>query len=726
MIGESTRQRFERSTLRRLRALKRRLRWYLVLDGAAVVSAALLASVLVTLGADWTLRLGWDMRLTQLATLLIVIAVVVWRVIVRPLRVPICNEHMALLVERRCPDLQSRLISAVEFSDPRLVGPLRAVRPCPAMIEAVVRQAEEEAAHLRFRDTLNHGRARRRGAATIVCLGALVLLTMSAPETMGRWFRRNVLLANADWPQRNQLTVEGLTDGKMVVPRGDDATISAVVDEGFEPPRQAYLRYEGDSGLRGREQMPAVRAETIRFTHTFERIDETLHCQITGGDAVTDWFTIEVVDRPRLSGVRLGIVPPRYTNLEPYELRAGQTVAEGLKGSGIRFHITTNKAVAKANLIRQIGGEKTDLGPAERIGEQAFAGSDRPGATATYHFLLADETGLTNLSERVPPVRFTVRLMADTPPKVKMKIKGLGEMVTPEAVLPIETDFSDVYGLASAELLYAPSGSGAEPAAITEPMPGFEIGTKTFARTLDWSVATHGLAEGDRFSLHAQASDFDDVSGPNVGKSATVVLRVVSRDELLGELDRREQEYRQDFERILRQQEELYSDLLTWSGVLDSQVDPQKRGQQFARLARRQRDQAGRLTTLRMQFEQVLSELRVNQLSSPAIERRLGGGVIEPINALARAGMPEAAERLDDLSQGETPERIQAARDAQDALLASMRAILDSMRKWEGFQEAVILLRDVLKMQRKLIRETERRVESEIFGTEPAREPSKE
>ena len=53
-----------------------------------------------------------------------------------------------------------------------------------------------------------------------------------------------------------------------------------------------------------------------------------------------------------------------------------------------------------------------------------------------------------------------------------------------------------------------------------------------------------------------------------------------------------------------------------------------------------------------------------------------------------------------------------------------MRAILANMRKWEGFQEVVILLRDVLKMQRKLIQETETRVESEIFGTEPASQPS--
>ena len=42
------------------------------------------------------------------------------------------------------------------------------------------------------------------------------------------------------------------------------------------------------------------------------------------------------------------------------------------------------------------------------------------------------------------------------------------------------------------------------------------------------------------------------------------------------------------------------------------------------------------------------------------------------------------------------------------------------MLKWEGFQEAVVLLREVLRLQGRLNAETEKRIEAMILGTEPA------
>ena len=58
-----------------------------------------------------------------------------------------------------------------------------------------------------------------------------------------------------------------------------------------------------------------------------------------------------------------------------------------------------------------------------------------------------------------------------------------------------------------------------------------------------------------------------------------------------------------------------------------------------------------------------------------------------------------------------------------------MNRILGNMQKWERFQEAVSLLREVLKMQGNLNQEIEQRME-EVFGapstgTRPATAPSK-
>ena len=727
MISDAVREQLEEQVLSRLRRLGRRVRLYLLIDGLAMVSAAVVASVLVTLLIDRTLKLDRDMRLAQLLSLLVVMLVLVWRRIVGPLRVPLRPDDLALLVERRHTRLQSRLIFAVEFA----AGPGRsAARRSQALIEAVVQQATQAAAAIRFEDVLAHKRARQRAAVTLGCVTLLAAFGALAGPTMAIWFERNVLIRNLEWPQRNRLTVEGLVNGKMIAARGDDEQVVAVVESGFEAPRQVFIEYETPSGQSGRQQMPAIRQEAAtreftstrpapgeRFTHTFERLAETMRCRVVGGDARTDRFTIEVVDRPEVREVALHVTPPAYTRTDPYDLRAGQTVAQVLKGSRVGLRITTNRPIADIHLLRQTGDQPAEAGPVTRLGDQEFTAEDQPPASATYHFRMTDVLGLSNVSERSRPVQISVRLMADTPPTVKMRIKGAGEAILPEAVLPIEVDMSDAYGLSSASLAARPVKEGVAP--TTQPIEGFEAGTKTFRRSFDWVPGLHGFSTGDRIALQAEAADFDNVSGPNVGRSQAIGLRLVERAELLADLQRREQEYRLDFERWVRRQEELYGELLSLIASADK-IAANERSSRIAHLSRRQRDYAGRVGTTRTQFEQVLAEMRINRLATPAVETRLGAGIVEPLDQLNRVQMPAAADRLSQIAPSMPADAVQSARQAQEHVLAGMRTVLANMLKWEGFQEAVTLLRDIENMQRQINQETEKRILDEVIGTQPA------
>ena len=709
---DASRTQFEQVVVRRLNALGRRLRWYVLLDGMAVLSAALLLVVLITLAVDYVARLDRGMRATQLASLVLVLLGLAWHWLVRPLRVRASREQLSLLVERRFPQLSSVLVSAVEFARaPGHTAPPASAEHSTSMRDAVIRSASRQAADLRFDAVLGHRRVRRRAAVTAGCFCAMLLLALIARDTMGLWLRRNVLLADVAWPQRNHLTVENLTDGKLISPRDEDVTVSAVVDRGYEPPRQAFVEFQNAAGAGGREQMPAMSQPEVRFTHTFERLAQSLRCRMVGGDAVTDWFEIQVVDRPQIRNAVIEVVPPAYTRLQPYELRAGQTMAEVLMGSEVRFRIEANKPLARATLLREEGNQVASLGEAALSDGLHATHSVRPTATSTYRFLLVDPLGLTSDSERIIPVRFNLRLVADKPPSVKMRIKDVGDMITDQAVLPVEGSFDDAYGLAGAAIAGEIVREGAATQPFVEPIAGFEPGTRSFARTVDWAAARHRVAEGDRLTLACQASDFDDVSGPNLGKSTAIFLRVVGSEELLADLSRREQEHRRDFERLLRQQEDLYAGMLATSRP--ESEDPREF---YPRLARRQRDFAGRLNLLRLQFDQVLAKLRINQLATPAVEARLGQGVIAPMDELYRVGMPRAAVILEQLPPDATGPAMKEARQAQEQVLTEMNRILASLLKWEGYQEAVTLLRDVLKMQKTLSEETENKLEEQILG----------
>lgn len=724
MVNEQTRREFEQSIMTRLRGLGRRLRWYVAVDGMAWVSAAVLLAVLITLAIDSSFWLAQDMRAVQLLSLLIVIGAIAWYFMLRPLRVPLEASQLAMLVERRFPELRSRLVSAVEFAT--VPVSTDAAPRSPVMMDLIVRQATRQAADLPFRQALAADRIRRRGAVSLACLAALTLLGAGASGTMSLWFQRNVLLREVQWPQRNRLLVEGLTDNRMLVARGDDVTLTALVPSGYSPPRQVFIDFRAE-GVNGRAQMPALgitatdpdnaAAARPRFTHTFERIDRTLKCRVSGGDARGEWFTIEVVERPQVTGVVISVDPPAYTRMEKYSLRAG-TVAEALKGSGVEFAVRINKPVVDAILVREDPDGPVELGPARVSPDGELIAADAPQRSSTYHFRLTDDRGFSNITDRQSPVRISVRLLEDKPPRIKMSVRGAGDMITPEAILPVELEYVDDFGLASA-MMTSRMIRGDEPPAEPkeEPVEGFEPNSRNFTATLPWPVATHGFKEGDRLILQADAADFDDIAGPNHGQSPPLNLRVVTREELLAELNRREQEYRQDFERLIRQQEELYGDLLSLETGGGKQTFPQ--------LARRQRDQSGRVNTLRLQFEQILSEYRINQLSSPGVEARLGDGIVNPLGSVARSAMPACADAIDRLSRQTSPEGYLEARANQERVLDQMNAILRNMVKWEGFQETVALLREILKMQGRLTEETEARIEAEIFGTSPDAPSSK-
>jgi len=335
-----------------------------------------------------------------------------------------------------------------------------------------------------------------------------------------------------------------------------------------------------------------------------------------------------------------------------------------------------------------------------------------PRETQTYSFALVDDVGLENRL----PARFTLRMLKDEPPRVRVKLDSVGAMVTAEAVLPIETEYADTYGLATAELGFQTSRDGAPSGDIE--IPGFTPHATTFSTSLNWPVAQAGVSAGERLALLGRATDFDDVSGPNAAQSAEIALRIVTREELLAELARREQEARGDLERLIDVQEQIRGKLLSELVAVQSGQGVAELASRLTPIERRQRTVAGSVNLLRQQFEQILAELRVNQLSTNAAEQRVGGAIIEPLGRLAKRDLVLAADDIRQWGRDSSRETGGKLDSQQATLLAEMREILANMLQWEGYQEAVNMLRDILRIQAELEAETRRNLEqqgSDIF-----------
>lgn len=675
----------------RLRAVALCLRGYVLLEGVAWVIGFLFSAAVIQFSLDYGTRgLRWSMRAALLAVILGGAVWILWRRIISPMRVRVGLAETASLIERRFPDLSSLLVSAVRFS----MGDVgSADTNSPVLVASVVSSAGPRVRSLDFNTVLDPRPAQRAGFAAAGALVVTLIAALAMPEVTRLWFARNVLLQDVDWPRRTHLVID-LPHGELVGARGDDLTVQASA-EGVQP-REVEIVFTSASGERGRETMVTVGSEgAYRYRYTFKNAQEDFVFHLEGGDDETQDYSARLLVRPRVEWSQLGIVPPAYARLEGYTLPDGERAAQVLPGSEVTFTITTNKPVAQASLM---AGNKT-IGPAILEGDRRIVAIS-PHDTQTYHFALVDEFGL----EDKQPVRFAVRVIKDEPPRVRMKLPGVGEMVTPEAILPIEVEFADTYGLAGAELVFQVSRDDAREGSI--PLTTFRPYLTTFSASHTWSVASEAVTPSDRLTLFARATDFDDVSGPNAAESPPISIRVVTRDELIAELARREQEFRMDFERLIDVQEQLRSRLLTLIGLSTLEGGSEDFASTIATLERRQRSIVGSINVVRQQVEQVLTEHRINQMATQTVEERLGQGIAEPLGRLTTRDLPEAADTIRRWSHdpdGEVGIRVDPQ---QVAILSQMRAILANMLQWEGYQEAVNMLRDILRLQNELRTET--------------------
>ena len=678
----------DRGLTERLRSLAGRVRGYVLLEGVAWVVWFVILAVSAQSLIDYGTRgLRWSIRAAMLAIVLGGTVAMLWRRVAGPLRLRVAIGDAASLVERRFPELASTLVSAVRFS----TGSVRSVAAnSPALMASVVRSAAHRVGSLDFGLVLDAQRARRSAAALVGAVVLSTLLILVAPEALRVALARNVLLEEVPWPRKTRLVVD-LPLGELVGARGDDLIIQAQA-EGVQP-REVEVFFTTASGEDGRETLSTVGSEgAYRYRYAFKAAQEDFVFHLEGGDAVTDEFRARLLDRPRVEESQVAILPPAYAGIAPSTLGNSERSAQVLPGSEVRFSIRTNKAIAKADLMAG-----TKVLAASTIDGDRVTAVITPLESQTVHFALVDQFSL----EDRQPARFALRVIKDEAPRVRLKLPGVGEMITPEAVLPIELEFADTYGLATAKLEFQVTRDDTRDGSIV--VEGFTPGATSFATTLTWAASGESLTPGDRLILKAGAADFDDVSGPNAAQSPEVSMRVVTREELMADLARREQEFRMDFERLIDAQEQLRRRLLTLIG-LSGESTAELSGD-ATNLERRQRSISGSVNVVRQQVEQVLTEMRINQLATQAAEERLGLGVAEPLGRLVKRDFPSAADGIRQWSVDPVGESAQVD-PPQVALLAQMRAILANMLQWEGYQEAVTMLRDILRLQQELRTET--------------------
>ncbi len=743
---------FQAEVLGSLRRVGGRLKRYVLVQGACRLAVVMTAAVGLHFGVDRLLVLGIGPRVVLLLALLCLLGHRLWVDVLRAARVRVDVNDVAALVERRNPVLNDLLVSAVAYATG--VVQVDSARESPAMVAALIDQSARRFKSVRPEAVLHRRRQRRHEVLGLGVLAMVIGMLLFAGETVGTYVARDLLLADVPWPSRTRITVEGFAGGRLRWPIGDDLTVVAKADG--EVPRGLIAEFAPLSGGRSRRGMD--RRGLDEFILDYGPLGQSMKVRFLvsriGADEPTEWYRIEAVNRPSVREVSVQIQPPSYTGQSSFVLPSGQTSADILRGSRVRIEAVLNKPVASAVLRCARGGViETQTASGDRV-----SATFEPPRSGMYFLDLVDRDGFDDKQ----PVTYGFRLLADPSPKVRLSLPGTGEIVTAGAALNLAVECEDDLGLRSVELAYRVvrgPGAGAavtsQPAAEFESLAGFEPGQMKYTVKQVWPLSPLSVHAGDEITLQVVAADYQPAGassdgdgderrgnqGPSQGAMSSVgrdhglpdrggacgqtvayTLRVVRPEELLAELGRREHEWRREFEQIIKAQEQIQRRIVD----LRSRATGVGASTRYAQEARTQRQQIGRLKTVRGQFEGILAELRVNRLAGPKTRRRLDDGVIVPMGRLIGKEMEAAVDALSRLGRGFAAETADDLEQSQARIVRMMYSILSNLVRWEGYNEAVSLLQDILRLQEDIHEDTRARLEREIeelFGEEPARQP---
>lgn len=195
--------------------LRRRIRRYVWIEGLAAVLVWIGMTFWASLIVDWFFEPPPAVRMVILAVVGLGLAGLVYQLIVRRLLVPLSDASMALLLERRYPQFNETLLTAVELT---ALGPDKgsAIRTCWRTCGL----ATESARDVQLQTVFNPVPLRRNVAVALVLAVAIGGFALQSPQALGVWARRNLLFSQELWPRNTRLSIDGFNGGVVKVARG--------------------------------------------------------------------------------------------------------------------------------------------------------------------------------------------------------------------------------------------------------------------------------------------------------------------------------------------------------------------------------------------------------------------------------------------------------------------------------------------------------------------------
>lgn len=462
-----------------LRQLRRRLRLYATLRGAAtLLLSALLATLALVAFANRQAFSGASVEGSR-AALLAVLAAVAILGLALPLR-HLTSRGALQRAERRFPEFNQRLAT---FAD-------RQHSPFAELLAADTLAFTRSAPPASFApDTWLYGAL----GLGLACLGILVWLIAAGP---GYWGYGASLLWTGPRAHSQPLYAIEVKPGNASVRRHSDLLITALTRGPASPEVQIFARYGAAAAWQEAAMRPQAGAPG--YSYLFPAVPQDFDYYAVAGPLHSSVYHVKVRDLPLIKQIAVTYHYPAWTGLpDASHAQAGDLSA--VAGTTAQLTVSTDQPLSQGTL---------ELSPGQPVQLQPI-GNDR-GNYSYEASLPMQQDGVYHVAARLPGDDVPTRLTEDyfiaapppAPPQVALVRPGRDYRASPIEEVTVAAQASDPFGLKSLELHYSING-GAETTVPLLPQPG----VKTAEGKTTVSFESFHAQPGDLVSVYASARD---------------------------------------------------------------------------------------------------------------------------------------------------------------------------------------------------------------------------
>ena len=457
------------------------------------------------------------------------------------------DETLALEIERKNKDFDSRLISSIQFAKRKAKFPENAPM---SMVHNMILETKDVSKKFNFLKVVNPKALTRATLIFFVIIITSGIWAYSEKDNIPILVKR-ALGEQIEIP-RDTIIVE--EPNILRVGIGDNIQMTFKVKSKKTSELKANLNVDYNSGRKITVPLERTENEPDTYIGTIEDVPESFLFDAQIDDAKTKTSSVTAIERPTIKNISATQVYPEFTKQSPTNHVPGDFTF--FPGSEVTINIESSKELDSGNLKFLGLDNQMPLSVNEANKKEGVAKIKIPSQSLSgFSVSLTDSEEMDSKNNAI----YKISLLTDLPPEIRITYpKRSEELVTRKATLLIKYEAIDRFGVNSINLKYKRE----ENEIVTIPLMKEETAKKQISDSYEWNLGSlkTGLSEGDQIEYWLEASD-QNISGLNISSSDKLSLKVVTPEEKRADLLGRTSDALGSVDEATNDQENLNKDL---------------------------------------------------------------------------------------------------------------------------------------------------------------------